>query len=284
MTSATDRTSWHGRFVAALNAVAQAAVRLPVGVVDPALSGASALELYTGGQWSTSDVELVCADGRSLMTELFVDGFRWAQRPRRVRRVLWHPKLQVAIDLAERSALLGVAEQANALAVAIDLRPSGQAENEPLSLKVVGVEDLIVRQVHEWLRDGAAPGEAATKLQALVALAREGVGGSLRSGYLQRRLASETDGVVVFDSLPAEEGGEPAVRLRRTSLTQMQSVISAWRNRYGLSTVPRTRRGEFHKDGVLSRRGRTRNYTRGGGGAIGENVITLDDALPELSE
>jgi hypothetical protein len=287
MTSANDRTSWRGSFVAALNALAQAAARLPVGVLDPALSGASAIELYTGGQWSTPDIELVCEDPRPLVSELFVDGFRWIQRPRRGRRMLWHPELQVGVDLAERSAPLGVAERANALAVAIDLSPNGEAEREPLSLKVVGIEDLIVRQVGAWLRDGTAPGEAAAKLQALVGLALGGVGGPLCAGYLQRQLASETDGEVVFESLSADEGGTLAPQLRRTSLTQMQTVIRLWRSRCGLSVVPRSWRGHTDTDGMSARMVPNRNGSlrRGRGcGASVDNVIALDGALPELPD
>ncbi len=284
MNPTTDRTSWRESFVAALNVLAEATACLPVGALDPALSGASALELYTGGLWSMRDVQLFCAEPHPLMIELFAIGFRWVQRPRRVRRVLWHHKLQVGFDLVERSAPLRVAEQANALAVAIDLTPNGEPWSEPLSVKVVGVEDLIVRQVGKWLHDGAAPGEAAARLQVLVGLAREGVGGPLRTGYLQRRLATETNGEVVFDSIPVEEGGEPAPRLRRTSLTQMQSVISVWRSRCGLSMVEQPRGGEFHQNGI-PRGMRNRNHNRGGGwGTSGDNVIALDDVLPVPSD
>jgi hypothetical protein len=285
MTLATHRTLWRREFVAALNVLAQAAARLPLGALDPVLSGASAVELYTGGLWSTRVVELLCADARPLMIELFVTGFRWARRPGNARRLLWHPELQVGVDLAERYELLGVAEQANGLAVDINLGSTWQAESRPLSLKVIGVEDLIVRQVGEWLRDGAVRGEAAGKLQALVGLAGEGVCGPLRTGYLQSRLAWETDGEVVFDSLPVDEAGEPARRLRRTSLTQMQSVICVWRHRSGLSMVPRSWRGEFHKDGVLPRGVRNQNHSREGGWCpSSENVIALDDALTLLSD
>ncbi len=285
MNRANDRTSWRESFVAALNVLAQAAARLPVGALDPALSGASAVELYTGGLWSTRDIELLCVEARPLMIELFATGFRWARRPGSVRRVLWHPELQVGVDLAERREPLGAAEQANALVVAIDLWATGQAGRESLSLKVVGIEDLIVRQVGGWLRDGAVSGEAAAKLQALVGLARDGVCGPLRAGYLQRRLASETAGEVVLESLPAEEGQEPAGRLRRTSLTQMQAVTSVWRDRCGLSMVPRSVRDEFLKDGVPPRAVRNRNHSRAGGcSASSDNVIALDDALPVLSD
>jgi hypothetical protein len=285
MTRANHRTPWRGSIVAALNALAQAAVRLPVGIVDPVLTGASAIELYTGGQWSAPDVELVCADARSLMIELFACGFRWVERPRSVGRVLWHSELQVGVDLLERREPLGVTEWAHALTVAIDLTPNGEPESEPLSLKVVGIEDLIVRQVGDWLRDGAASGEAAATLQTLVSLAREGVGGPLCAGYLQRQLALETDGEVEFEPLWAEEGGKLAPPLRRTSLTQMQTVISVWRDRCGLLVVPRPSRRRTRIDGVSTKTVRCRNGAsqRGGWcGASDDNVVALDDALPVL--
>jgi hypothetical protein len=247
MDQTNDRTSWRESFVSALNILAEATACLPVGALDPALSGASALELYTGGPWPTRDVELLCAEPRPLMTELFASGFRWVKRPRSVRRVLWHSELQIGVDLVERRQPLGVAERANALAVAIDLRPTRRAQREPMSLKVIGVEDLIARLAGAWLRDSTVSGEAAAKLQTLVSLAREGVGGVLRVGHLQRRLASETDGEVTFESLSAEEGREPRPQLRRTSLTQMQVTIKLWRDRYGLSVVPRSTRSEFSK-------------------------------------
>lgn len=283
MNWANDATSWRESFVAALNVLAQAAARLPVGVLDPALSGASAVELYTGGLWSTRDVELLCDEARPLIIELFTAGFRWTTRSQSVRRVLWHPELQVRVDLAERREPLGGAEQANALVVAVDLRSTGQAGSEPLSLKVVGIEDLIVRLVVGWLRDGAVSGEAAAKLQTLVGLAREGVGGPLRAGYLQRRLASETYGEVVFESPSVEADGELTPQLRRTSLTQMQGVIRVWRARCGLSVARRSLRGEFGKDGAPPRvvMNRTNCPQRGGEwAATTENVIALDDARP----
>jgi hypothetical protein len=278
-----DRTLWRGSFVTALNLLARATARLPVGALDPTLSGASAVELYTGGLWSTPDVELLCGEPRPLMTELVATGFRWIQRPRRVRRVLWHPRLQVGVDIAERSAPVRVAQQANSVVVEIDLGSNGQAASEDLSVKVVGVEDLIVWQVGGWLRDGAASGEAAAKLRALVGLALDGVGGALRVGYLQRRLALETDGEVVFESPSEEAGEEPAPQLRRMSLTQMQSLIGAWRDQCGLSAVPRPLRGACRENVATAGVVRDTNDKPVTGGASDtrmDNVIALDEGLP----
>jgi hypothetical protein len=276
MNQPDDQTSWRGSFVAALNVLAQAAARLPVGALDPELNGASAVELYTGGLWPTAAVELVCTDARPLLTELFTTGFRWLQRPRRVSRVLWHPELQLEVNLVEGGAACGIGERANTLVVTIDREPTGQAESGPLPLKVVGIEDLIVQQVGGWLRDGAASGEAEAKLQALVGVALEGAGGRLRAGYLQRRLAAETDGEVVFESLLEEEGGTLSPQLRRMSLTQMQALIGIWRDRCGLSVVPRSLRGRRRTNDA-----RVRIAQREGEcGASLRNVVALDDALP----
>ena len=50
--------------------------------------------------------------------------------------------------------------------------------------------------------------EAATLTQVLIALAREGVGGRFRAGYLQRRVTWDTDGAVVLEGqLSGPSGG-----------------------------------------------------------------------------
>jgi hypothetical protein len=287
MNGSNDRTLWRGSFIAALNVLALAAAHLPVGVADPILGDASAVELYTGGLWATPDVDLVCAEARPVMTELFATGFRWIQQPGGVRRVLRHPDLQVGVKLVERRAPLRAAEEANVIVVAIDLRPAGRTGTEPFSLKVAGVEDLIVRHVGGWLRDRAGSGEAAGQLQALLGLAREGVGGPLRAEYLQRRLAVETDGEVVLDSLQERSGGDAAPQLRRTSLTDMQATIGLWRDRRGLSLDRRRLRGDGGTKGTRARTVRSRHDIPQSGGERRrglENVIALDETLPILPD
>ena len=49
-------------------------------------------------------------------------------------------------------------------------------------------------------------GEAVTRLQALLGLASEGVCGPLRTSYLRRRLARETDEDVVIGLMPSDDG------------------------------------------------------------------------------
>lgn len=62
---------WRANFVEALRAVAEAGERLPVGASDPVLSGAAAVELYSGGLWSTPEVEVISPSPQLLIAELF---------------------------------------------------------------------------------------------------------------------------------------------------------------------------------------------------------------------
>jgi hypothetical protein len=231
-----NRTHWRANFLGALAALARAGARLPLGVPDPVLCGVSAVELYTGSLWVGADLEVLAADTRLLTTELFVVGFRWSDRPRHAARGLWHPELEIGIDIIEAGAAPSVAEQSNRLIVAIDLERSGPAD--VVSLEVVGIEDLLAQQVECWLMDRSPPGEAAACLQGLLGVGREGVGGPLRMGYLQRRLARETHGEVVVETL-GSEGERAHLRAQRTtSLTEMRARISAWRDCHGLPTDP----------------------------------------------
>jgi hypothetical protein len=234
MEQAGDRAHWRSNFLSALELFGQAGARLPFGVPDPVLCGGSAVELYTGGLWVAADLEVVTSDARLLTAELFAVGFRWSERPRQAERGLWHPELQIGIDINEAKEAPSVAEQLNRLVVILNLEPSRQIG--VASLKVVGIEDLIARQVGCWLMDGTPSGELAGRLEALVGLGRQGVGGSLDAGYLQRRLARETNGEVVVEMLPSEEGKAQSRAPRTTSLTHMYTRISAWRDRCGLTS------------------------------------------------
>jgi hypothetical protein len=190
-------TSWRKNFLGALELLARAGARLPFGVPDPVLCGGSAVELYTGGLSPAADLEVVGSDARPLISELFAAGFRWCDRPRGVERGLWHRDLGIGIDIIEARATPSVAEPSNTLLVVLD--PDFSEPTDEASLKVVGIEDLIVQQVGCWLRDGVPSGVLAAEIQALVGLGQDGVRGPFGASYLQRRLAWETDGEVVVE-------------------------------------------------------------------------------------
>jgi hypothetical protein len=93
--------------------------------------------------------------------------------------------------------------------VAVDLGTHGLSDREPEWLNVIGIEDVIAEKIRRWLLERAAVGEAGLRRQALVRRGREGVGGGFRGGYLPRRLARETGGEVVLESLSRGRSPRP---------------------------------------------------------------------------
>jgi hypothetical protein len=225
------RTHWPRPFLVALELAGTASARLPFGTPDPVLCGASAVALYTGGLWPVTTLELTVADPQKLVAELFALGCR-------PTRDAWdgglqHPDCEIGFDIRSDTEAVTPAEQANQLRVALDLAPRGRSDMA--RLKVVGIEDLIAERVRDWLADGAPSGEHLTVLQGLVASARSGVGGPLRTTYLQRRLALESQGEVCIDNLPLEAGRGPVGTPRSIGLSEMQARVHTWCALQGLA-------------------------------------------------
>ena len=281
-----DSFLWRPNFVGALQLLGEAAARQPFGISDPILRGTSAVALYTGGLWSADCLEVFAADARALIVELFAAGFRWTRRPGCVGRRLWHPGLQIGIDVNDH-APGGLAEQCNVLIVLLDLDAAGPADSQLVSLKVVGIEDLIIEEVVCQRRHGAPWGEVAAKARVLVALGREGVGGRLRTGYLHRRLVWETHGEAAFDvPLPAGAEDEDSVP-RITGLTQMRTLLKAWRVRRGCAfDRPRSEWPHGQREtGAREMHDCNEPWERAGAPAVvSANVIPLDVAQPARPE
>jgi len=140
----------------------------------------------------------------------------------------------------------------------------------------IGIEDLIAAEVRDWVSQAATGAEAATRVDILGGLARAGVGGRLRGGYLRRRVAHETDGTIVLDPslLRGVQEDAPA---RMTTLPEMQAVIRTWRLQYGLSFGPR--RVPSPARLTPNQAGRERQ-SRGGRSSAPANVIHLDTGVP----
>jgi hypothetical protein len=230
-----DHALWRDNFVGALQLLGQAAARLPFGVPDPILCGTSAVALYTGDLWPVGELQVIAADTRPLTAELFAAGFRWTQRPLYLGRGLWHPQLQIGANVIEDHALLASAEPLNALSVTVDWPLAARVGGELASIKVIGIEDLIVEQVADWLARRVSTGEVATKSGVLATLAQSGVGGRFRGEYLQRRLAWETNGEVAFDASPSRDDLADDEAPRMTTFTRMQTLINAWHFRHGFA-------------------------------------------------
>jgi hypothetical protein len=230
-----DHALWRDSFVGALRLLGQAVTRLPFGVPDPILCGASAVALYTGDLWPVGELQVIAADTRPLIAELFAAGFRWTQRPLYLGRSLWHHQLQIGADVIEDHALLASAEPLNAFSVTVDWPLAARVGGELASIKVIGIEDLIVEQVADWLARRVSTGEVATKSGVLATLAQSGVGGRFRGEYLQRRLAWETNGEVAFDASPSRDDLADDEAPRMTTFTRMQTLINTWHLRHGFA-------------------------------------------------
>jgi hypothetical protein len=230
-----DHALWRDNFVSALQLLGLAAARLPFGVPDPILSGASAVALYTGDLWPIDELQVIAADTGPLTAELFAFGFRWTQRPLYLGKGLWHPQLQIGADVIEDHVSLASAEFLNVLSVNVNWPLAARAGGELASIKVIGIEDLIVEQATDWLARRMPTSEVATKSGVLVTLAQSGVGGRFRGAYLQRRLAWETNGEVAFDASPSRDGLADDNAPRTTTLTRMQTLINAWHLRHGFA-------------------------------------------------
>jgi hypothetical protein len=231
----SDHAPWRASFVGTLQLLGQAGLRQPFGISDPVLCGTAAVELYTGSLCTAGTVEVFAADTRSLTAELFVAGFRWSQRPRHSGRGLWHPDLKIGIDLVEDAAPRGLAELSNELTVAIDLGHTAPANGAMVSLKVIGIEDLIIDEATRCLMQRVPAGESSARVRALIGLGRAGVAGRFRAGYLQRRVAWASNGEAGFEASLSEGEAADDAMPRLITLSQMRTLIGAWRVRCGYS-------------------------------------------------
>jgi hypothetical protein len=89
-----------------------------------------------------------------LITELFAAGFRWTGRPKIADRGLWHPELQIGIEVID-PVQRGSAQESNTLTVALDRDVTATGDRDLVSLKVAGIEDLIVAEGACMWRHGA---------------------------------------------------------------------------------------------------------------------------------
>jgi hypothetical protein len=281
MQHSCDQALWRASFIDALRLVGEAAARLPVGASDPILCGESAVELYTGGLWATDDLELSVVQPRLLTAELFAVGFRWTHSPRYVGRGLWHPELQMGVKITEDHAPLGPAELANRLTIATD---GELVDRVQTSLKVIGIEDVIAAQVASWQTHRVPSAQVTTRIQVLVALARCGIGGPFRAGYLQRRLAHDTRGEVAFEARWPGEGTEHDIAPRAMALSNMRAMANAW----CVTSGYRFDRAWPHaprrlRESRRSRHGNDETGRAGGSGIAPARIISFDGMQPVSS-
>jgi hypothetical protein len=279
MRHSCHQTLWRASFIDVLQLVGAAAAHLPVGAPDPVLCAESAVELYTGGLWATDDLDLYATQPRPLIAELFAVGFRWIHRPR-VGRGLWHPELQMGVKITDDRAPLGRAEVANLLTIATDGEGVGRVRT---SLKVIGIEDVIAEQVASWRNHRMPSTQTTTRIQMLIALARRGIGGPFRAGYLQRRLVHETGGEVALEATWSGQETEHDTAPRTMALSTMGAVASTWCVTSGFTferasaCAPRHPRG---RSGKSIRHSSDETGREGGSGNFAARIIPFDGMQP----
>jgi hypothetical protein len=222
MRHSVHRPLWRQSFVWALHQLGEAAARLPFGVPEPILCDVPAVELYTGGLWVAPRLVVQSQAACMLTPERFAAGFRVQQHQHGVGRM----------DLVAHRVKAGSTETTNAIRVTVDeLTESDHAE--PVSIKVIALEDLIVEEVIECLTYDRLSTATVERIRVLVELGRAGVGGGFRPSYLERRLACETEGQVVFDWPSLGGAHEYPAAGRTITLGQMRHLISRWRAERG---------------------------------------------------
>ena len=118
--------------------------RLPFGVPDPVICGVTAVELYTGGLWSSSNLEVLAVEARPLVAELFAVGFRWTERPLHPDTGLWHPSFAIGVDIIEGLEDLDWAARSNVLRMALDEFPANTTGVTREWLNVIGIVNLVL--------------------------------------------------------------------------------------------------------------------------------------------
>ena len=87
-----------------------------------------------------------------------------------------HLGLGRQLEIHRRQRAVGIARvhAGDTLTVALDLGAAGPADRELVSLKVVGIEDLIVEEIASMWRQRAPSEEAAARARVLTELGRKG--------------------------------------------------------------------------------------------------------------
>ena len=119
----------------------------------------------------------------------------------------------------------------------------------------------------------------------LIALARRGIGGPFRAGYLQRRLAHDTGGEVTFEATLPGEGTEHDTVPRTMALSNMGAVANTWcvTSGFVFDRAPQHASVRRERSGRRIRRSDDEAGREGGSGIVPARIIPFDGMQPVLS-
>lgn len=147
------------------------------GLPRPVLVGGAAVEYYTGGGVVSGDIDIVEADQARLEGELVRVGFVREHRPGHVLRGLYHPKLQIGVEIVSGALFDGRTDRSR-----LGLVPIGEG-----GVPLPPVEDMIADRLGQYEASLRRDGEMLEQARLMFALADE-----IDDDYLRRRVAQES--------------------------------------------------------------------------------------------
>lgn len=139
------------------------------------------MEFYTGGAVTTGDFDLVAPDQDAIENALVDVGFRREDRPGRLMRGLYHPRLNIGVEVVGSRLFDGAADPDRAIDIEVlDYR-----------VRIAAIEDMIADRLGQYAGN---PSGSADMLDQAVKLWQFAPRSEIDETYLDRRIREETAG------------------------------------------------------------------------------------------
>jgi hypothetical protein len=170
-------------FIEALSLLAQACDDLAAkGYERPVLVGGAAVEFHTGSAVVSGDFDFVTEEQRAFEAALIAHGFRREDRAGRLLRGLYHPELDLGVEVVSGALFDGRSDLRRVQLVEL---ANGK------SVAIAPVEDLIADRMGQYVSTDNRIPEMLDQAVKLFQLADE-----VDEAYLAARIRDETNGVV----------------------------------------------------------------------------------------
>ena len=180
-------STFRPEFERALALVAEASdVVAKGGYPRPILVGGAAVEFYTGGVVTSGDFDFVTEAQAAFEAALIALGFRREDRAGHLLRGLYHPELDMGVEVVSGQLFDGLSDRSRL--VLVDVRGH--------ELRLPPVEDLIADRMGQFNSSPAGVPAMLDQAAKLYLLASE-----IDEAYLDRRIRDETAGHYGLDFL-----------------------------------------------------------------------------------
>jgi len=161
------------------------------GLSRPVLAGGAAVEFYTNGLVTTGDFDFVTAAQVEFEQELERVGFRRENRPGRAMRGLYHPTLNMGVEVVSSRLYEGNTDRSKVLLV--DFETADHA-----SLPIAPREDMIADRLGQY---NSTPKGVPEMLKQAILLFTTAT--RMDARYLDKRIREETGGDWTLKDLEA---------------------------------------------------------------------------------